>query len=451
MFKNIAGYEDEKKAVLNIIKMFNNYSEYYKLGVKLPKGLLFSGEPGVGKTLFAKAIAKELGRKFYELEAFGDKNFNLYQNIKNLFDKAKSNSPSIVFIDEIDKIIPSESFYNRFISDNSRNTLTLLLQLLDGFNTNGEIMVIATTNNIDALPKALIRSGRIDKHIYLPKPDFDSRLKIINLYLDKINIKKDIDLNQLNLSFDGLNCADISNIINQAFIEALNSDLKIITTNNILKQMEMVLNKNITKPLDDKESEIVAVHELGHYVALKHFKKELKEISINKAPNSLGRVRYRNSFNLKSVEDLKEEIIIALSARAAEEIILGKAYLGSRGDVESAYGYAKDMVLYGEYGFEYIEIRNNVNIGDSLSKEQLNKVSEILDSSMDIAYEIIGKYFYLIEYLTPILKESKTLANYQLESIINDFKKIEKNFIENYNSYSIKNVVIDLKKKNKDN
>lgn len=424
-FESIAGYKEEKRAVNNIIKVFKDYEKYKEIGIRLPKGLIFHGKPGVGKTLFSKAIAIELKRNFIKLDFSGLNDEDTITNINKVFKEAKAKIPSIVFIDELDKLVPIERRFGSYISDESRANLTLLLELFDGFESNGDIMVIATTNSLSAIPEALTRSGRIDKHIYLSSPDDDSRIAIINHYLNKIDFKTDINLEQVSLSLEGLSGADISTIINQAFIDAVTNNKEEVNTKDILNQTQMILGKNIIKNLNDEDSEILSIHELGHFVVANHFNRNIKDISINQIGKSLGRVRIKANQLIKKTTDLIEEITMFLGGRAAEEVILGNTYLGSRNDFELAYNLIKEAVIYGDFGLEYLNIpeRHQSAILDDKTK---NKVNEIFSNCYRDALMIVKENSGLVNYLAPLLVEKKILSKVEIKERVKEFEKTTK-------------------------
>lgn len=411
-FDSIAGYKQEKEEIQNIVKMFLNYKEYNKKGIQLPKGLVLYGRPGVGKTLFVKAISNELKRNFYTLSYKKQSYSETLSELHEVFKKAKENKPSIVFIDEIDKIVPSDYHLRSFSSDNSRAILSYLLQAMDGFESSGEIMVIATTNRLKSMDEALIRSGRFDKQIYLSLPDETSRKEIIKYYLDKIDFNKNIDIDELAHSLENSSGADIATIINQTFIEAMTKGINEVTNASILAHIQMTEGRGLVKNLSEDESRIVAIHELGHFFASHHLNRDVKDVSIGKVGNSLGRVRVKKLPDLITKEEVLDEIVILLGGKAAEEVILNKSYLGSRSDLQQAYLLLKDSFASGDFGFEYMnfDIHNIEEVKDISN----DKIVEILNNSLNKAQNIINQYKENFETLVPLLMEKKLLTKNQI-------------------------------------
>lgn len=413
-FNDIAGYKEEKQEVINFCKMFKNYETYKEMGIKLPKGLLFYGPPGVGKTLFSKAIATELERNFFEVNFSEISNGDTAQNIKEVFEEAKNNTPSIIFIDELDKIVPIESQFDGYISDESRALQTLLLQMLDGFVNNGDVMIIATANNLRGMSRSLTRSGRIDKHIYLGSPNDESREEIINYYLEKVNFDKDIDINQIILSTVGKTGADIATMINQALIEVTINELEKLTTKDVLKQLAMIDNKDLIKSINKEDAEIVSVHELGHYVVAKHYNHNTIDISLINSRNSLGRVRTKRDSMLQKTNDVLEQATILLAGRAAEVMILNEIYTGSRQDIEEAYKILSHAVAFGEFGFDLLDVSKVYRHGIELNDEQNQKVKELFKECFDEAKRIVNENSGIINQLKPILIEKQVLTKQEL-------------------------------------
>lgn len=417
-FENIKGYDKERQEVLNLIKMFKNYEKFKALGIEIPKGVIFYGPPGVGKTMFSKALAEELKRHFIEVDFVGLKEKEITLKLKNAFLEAKENTPSIVFIDEIDKLVPEEkklAFINK--NSESKTTLALLLQLLDGFVKNEEITVVATTNDLQSLPKSLIRSGRIDKYIGLNNPDDDSRKSIIEYYLSKINVKQKIDINQFVLSSEGLSGADIKNIINQACTRAITEEKSEVTTMDILEHIHMVTCKSLMETLSEEESKIVGYHELGHYIVGRHYNKSIKDVSIIQSGLSLGRVRVKNDIFVKTTKDVLTDVVFALGGSAAEKVFLKEEYIGSKKDFSDVYLMLKDLVNSGVFGFEYLNLSSDLYV-DTTDEKNNNKIKELIQESYNEAVKIIIKYKKEIEILHPILMDKKILSNKEIEKAL---------------------------------
>ena len=414
-FDCIAGYKNEKDEVMTICTMFNNYQLFKDKGIILPKGLLLYGEPGVGKTLFAKAIANEINRNFIEISFSKSVEYSEKELLQIKFDEARRLAPSIIFIDEIDKLVPSENNLMGYVSDDSRAILTQLLTLIDGFTDLQDVMLICTTNQIGSIPSALIRTGRIDKHLFIGKPDDQSRSAIIDYYLNKIDLEQDIDKNQIILSTEGLSGSDIKTIINESAIKVLGSNCKTITTKHLVEMIEKIEGKSIVKRTNDLEDEIIAYHELGHFVVSNELKKVIKDISINGYNQSLGRVRIKHDRSCLSKEDIINEASISLAGMAAEEVFLNTTYTTNYNDIDKAYEMIEQAVHHGHFGFQYISnLTRSFSMGGH-SNESKEKVTELLTIAYDRAKSIINQKANVIESLKPILLKTKLLTSAELK------------------------------------
>ncbi len=424
-FKNIAGYDQEKKEVMTLCNMLNDYATYKNHGVALPKGILLYGKPGVGKTLFAKAIANEIKRTFIQVD-FSNVEHGDYQTlIKKQFTLAKETAPAIIFIDEIDKLIPIERMGDSFYSDISRTTLQLLLSMLDGFKTNEEVMLICTTNTLWEMPTALTRAGRIDKHIELPLPDDGSREAIAKLYLAEVKYAQTIDMQQVVLSTEGLSGADIKTVINEAAINAISNELPSITTKLLIEHIYRVSGKSLIKQNTKKDEIIVAYHELGHLVVANSLKKIIKEVSINKSSSGLGVVKMKVESNIYTTNDILNEATIALGGRAAEIIFLKAKYTGSWLDIKIAKSFLRQAIGYGNFGFKYLNIADADGIEFSDSAYNRQKAIRLTKKCLKRAIKIVKANEALIMKLHPVLLEVKTLTASELTKYLNGTLVIE--------------------------
>src|SRR5690554_269236 len=431
-FDNIAGYLHEKQEALNLCKTILNYKDYSELGISLPKGLLMYGPPGVGKTLFARAIANEIGRSFIEVD-FASKSSDYKDLIKEKFQEAKEKSPSIIFIDEIDKFIPEEDLFREYKSDKTRETQAMLLSLLDGFDKDGEIMVIATVNHIRKIPDALIRPGRVDKHIGLSLPDEQSRREIISYYLNQIKLEKEIDINQVLLISDGMSGADIKTMINEAAILAINNNTNIITTRALMETGTRIDLKQLIhfdKPSENEEEDkIIAYHELGHFIVANKLNQTIKDVSIISDPTSAGRARMRPPSKVLTTNDLFNQAVIALGGRAAEEIMLNNKYTGSHHDILSAYQTIEYSIYNGDYGFEYVHKPTSKIVTEEKQQKIIDKTNELMEIAYKQAFKIVKDNKDIIEKIHPILLKEKSLTGIQLSEFVEG--KIEKDSNQN--------------------
>ncbi|OQA77441.1 MAG: ATP-dependent zinc metalloprotease FtsH [Tenericutes bacterium ADurb.Bin239] len=363
--------------------------------------------------MFAKAIASAVKRKFIEVNFTNVEDSDTHSILKNKFKEAQTNSPAILFIDEIDKLVPMEMSDSPFFSDYSRSTLQLLLSLLDGFGSNPEVLVVCTTNTLHQMPEALTRAGRIDKHINLPLPDDESRKAIAEYYLNKVLFNKTIDIDQFVLSSEGLSGADIKTVINEAGIEAVSKKYESISTKLLIEHISRIEGKSLVKTSNDQDSEIIAYHELGHFVVANELKKIIKDININATNTQLGRVRYKLPSGIVTTEDLLDDVVIALGGRAAETVFLNKKYVGSWQDIQKSFTLLEQSVTYGDHGFDHLGFNR---ITDRMYEEIHAKVVSIMEDSLQKAIQIVSKNKEIIMGLHPKLLAAKTLTAADLKA-----------------------------------
>lgn len=424
-FNNIAGYENEKMEAINLCNMIENFKEFKELGVKLPKGLLLYGTPGVGKTLFAKAIANKIKRNFIEVDYQNSQGVAINDLLIKRFKEAEKNSPSIIFIDELDKLVPLGG-PDKFMTDDSRETLSLLLSLLDGFNKNESVLVIATTNVLHYLPEALTRSGRIDKHIGLNLPDSKSREAILKHYLSKLKLKQNINYRKIVTLTEQLSGADIETIVNETAIKVISSNKDEIKTNDLIELVNKVVSKQFVKHTNefdsDEQNKIVAYHELGHFIVANVLKKEIREVSVRENRVSLGRVRIKETNRAMSKTDIFNQVTILMGGRASELIFLDDAYAGSYGDIEQAIAMLKQSIGFGDYGMEHVS--SNISTApmfgrpEPVSDELNNKIKEVLKEAFEKAYKIVLENKHIIEKIHPILVKESALTGLELSKYV---------------------------------
>lgn len=419
-FNCIAGYEREKEEALKICNVINKYEEYKDLGITLPKGLLLCGSPGVGKTLFAKAIANETKRTFIDVDLAGVNAEDVSRHIVDKFNEAKEKAPSIIFIDEIHHHITEEKVFG-YESDFTRTNLSTLLSLLDGFKTNDEVMLIATTNRLRLMPPALIRPGRVDKHITLANPDEKSRQKIIDFYMDKIKLEKAYDKKQFLLITDGLTAADIKTIVNETAIDAISENTNVITLEKLLMYTNIVEGKYLYEFDKQKrhleEYKITAYHELGHFVVANELNRVVKDVSIMTDTSSYGRIRFKKYEVALTKEDLFNNAVIALAGGAAEEIFLNHRYTGSHNDIQQAFDLLKYSVNNGDYGLRYVHINNGPSMSsDNTPQRNLNKVKRLMNKASKVAYKLVKKHQNKVKTIHPLLVEKGIVTGYELSN-----------------------------------
>jgi len=432
-----------------VISYVKNASNYEKMGVELPKGILLEGPPGVGKTLLAKAIASETNSTFISVS--GSEFIELFvgmgaKRVRDLFEEAREKSPCIIFIDEIDAIGKQRGNSNNFGGNDEREqTLNQLLAEMDGFNNNDGIIVLASTNRKDILDKALIRPGRFDRIINIPLPDLISRKQIIELYLKKKNINSNVDLN-INTNFlaeltDGFSGAELKNVINEAAILAARLGLEKITINELLNAIEKSI-VGLIKNTDTRQVETklrISYHEIGHAFLAMYYSKyfDLQKISIKSTYNGAGGYTLFNEKNeyrdggLYTKDMLFKRLIVTMGGKAAESIWYNTEdiSLGATQDLKQANQLARKMI--GLFGMgEKLETFYN----DESNYETNNKFSEKIKQTFDTeSLKLVSDAFIKAkEILTDNKIICEELANLLLEKQvlnIDDFSKFYKNIV----------------------
>ncbi len=424
---DIAGMEEAKEEIIDIIDFLKDSEKYIKMGAKLPSGILLYGPPGTGKTLLAKAIAGEAGVPFFATS--GASFVNLYagigsSNIRKLFFDARENAPSIIFIDEIDAIGGTRT-NSPAKNEERESTLNQLLVELDGFCTDDKVIVIASTNRPDILDEALLRNGRFDKKISVVKPDKNARLKILKVHSKNKPISKDVNLMKYAKEMTGFTGADISTVMNDAAILACKKNSTEIDDNYITTAYQKQLFGSKLKSLEipEETQKIIAVHEIGHCIMAQHFDFD-KIIYVSIIPNTKGQLgitvfRNKEEFNeigLYSKEYLIAKIAVLLAGRIAEEVILGpnKITTGAKNDLNEAKSLVNRIIS--EFGF-----------GESIySYNQDKEKFDLLEFMYKKTKHIMLSKKHLLEFLTNKLIEEKEINEDQLDLLIKEFQELEK-------------------------
>ena len=369
-FADVAGLEEAKVEVQEIVKFLKNPTYYTKLGAKIPKGVMLVGPPGTGKTLMAKAVAGEAQVPFFHMS--GSEFVEMFvgvgaSRVRDLFKKAKEKAPSIIFIDEIDAIGRARGAALSLRSNDEReSTLNQLLAEMDGFGTNTGVIVLAATNRADVLDKALLRPGRFDRHIYLELPGMIERRGIFKVHLKPLTLGEDINVEALAAQTPGFSGADIANICNEAALIAAREGKSAITMEDFFVATDRIIAglEKKSKIISPKEKEIIAHHEAGHATAswfLKHSDTLLK-VSIVPRGKSLGAAWYLpEEHQIYTKSQFEDRLCAALGGRAAEEVVFGEVSSGALDDLEKVTKLAYTMVAY--YGLD--EKLGNISYYDS--------------------------------------------------------------------------------------
>ncbi|MCS7163289.1 MAG: ATP-dependent zinc metalloprotease FtsH [Bacteroidia bacterium] len=357
-FEDVAGLEEAKQEVREVVEFLKNPQKFTRLGGKIPKGVLLVGPPGTGKTLLAKAVAGEAGVPFFSIS--GSDFVEMFvgvgaARVRDLFRQAKEKAPCIVFIDEIDAVGRSRSRLNVPLTNDEReNTLNQLLVEMDGFNTETGIIVMAATNRPDVLDQALLRPGRFDRVIYIDRPDIKEREAIFRVHIRHLILDKDVDIHRLALQTPGFVGADIANVCNEAALIAARRDRPAITMADFQEAIDKVIGglERRSKVISPEEKRIVAYHEAGHAVAgwfLDHADPLLKISIIPRGYAALGYAQYLPKEQYLYTEaQLRDTMAMMLAGRAAEELIFGQVSTGAQNDLERVTQMAYAMVT--QYG-----------------------------------------------------------------------------------------------------
>ena len=436
-FEDVAGLEEVKVEVKEIVDFLKYPEKYTRLGAKIPKGVLLIGPPGTGKTLLAKAVAGEAGVPFFSIS--GSEFVEMFvgvgaSRVRDLFKKAKQSAPSIIFIDEIDAIGRSRSKAVSFQSnDEKENTLNQMLAEMDGFDANTGVIVLAATNRGEVLDRALMRPGRFDRQIYLELPTRTERRAIFEVHTEPLVLGEDIDLDQLAAQTPGFSGADIANICNEAALIAARHNKDAITMKDFMDAADRVIAglEKKSKIISDREKKIIAYHEAGHATVSWYLKyaDSLLKVSIVPRGRALGAAWYLPEENVIYTKDqFIDRLCAALGGRAAEDLVFDKVSSGALDDLEKVTKQAYTMIAY--YGLS--EALGNLSYYDSTGKyeQSLQKpyseataqlidgeVKKLVDSAYQRTLDILTEHRVELETLAHRLLEKEVVLKDELEEI----------------------------------
>ena len=429
-FSDIAGLDEEKQELVEIVDFLKEPKRFVKMGAKIPKGILLYGKPGTGKTLIAKAIAGEAGVPFISMS--GSEFIEMFaglgaSRVRKLFEKARKISPCIVFIDEIDAIGSRRTSNSGAESENNQ-TLNQLLVEMDGFEKNETIIVLAATNRPEMLDKALLRPGRFDRQITIAPPDVRGREEILKIHSKEKKFAKDVTLKSIAEDTAGYTGAELANILNESAIIATINKHEAIEQEDIeeaVKKVTVGIAKK-ARVISDKEKKLTAYHEAGHAIVGRFLDtgEPLKEISIIPRGVAGGYTMYKSNEDkfYRSKTELEERLVGLLGGRAAEKIALDDISTGARNDIQVATGIAKDMITaYGmseKLGPISLEDKDNLSVfGQNIEDVIGIEVKELIDKAYEKAISILSSNTDKLQILAELLLEKETVTAEEFEDI----------------------------------
>ena len=445
-FKDVAGQDEAKESLQEVVDFLHNPGKYTQIGAKLPKGALLVGPPGTGKTLLAKAVAGEANVPFFSLA--GSDFVEMFvgvgaSRVRDLFKEAQKNAPCIIFIDEIDAIGKSRD--NRYGggNDEREQTLNQLLAEMDGFDTSKGLLVIAATNRPEVLDKALLRPGRFDRRIIVDKPDLKGRVETLKVHSKDVRMDESVDLDAIALATSGAVGSDLANIINEAAINAVKDGRHVVTQKDLFESVEMVFAGKEKKDriLGKQEKKVVAYHEVGHALitALQKDAEPVQKITI--VPRTMRALGYvmqvpEEEKYLMTKDELLAKIITFMGGRAAEEIVFDSVTTGASNDIEKATQTARAMITqygmserFGLMGLEsvenrYLDGRPVLNCGDATAAEIDNEVKILLKECYDEAVRLLTENREVLDKIADFLFEKETITGKEFMKIFREIKGI---------------------------
>ena len=444
-FQDVAGQEESKESLREIVDFLHNAEKYTKIGAKLPKGALLVGPPGTGKTLLAKAVAGEAGVPFFSLS--GSDFVEMFvgvgaSRVRDLFKQAQQNAPCIIFIDELDAIGKSRD--SRFGGNDEREqTLNQLLAEMDGFDSSKGIIILAATNRPEILDKALLRPGRFDRRVIVERPDLKGRIDVLKVHAKNVCMDETVDFKEIALATSGAVGSDLANIINEAALLAVRNGRNAVSQSDLFESVEVVIAGKAKKDrvLSAEERRIVSYHEVGHALvaALQKNTEPVQKITI--IPRTMGALGYvmqvpEEEKYLMSEKQIREELVTMLAGRAAESIVFDSVTTGASNDIEQATKLARAMITqYGmseKFGLiglttvedQYLGGRATLNCGEATAAEIDQEVMKILKAAYDQALALLADNRDCLDKIAAFLIERETITGKEFMKIFREVKGI---------------------------
>ena len=449
-FADVAGQEEAKESLDEIVDYLHNPSKYLAIGAKQPKGALLVGPPGTGKTLLAKAVAGEAKVPFFSLS--GSEFVEMFvgvgaSRVRDLFKQASAKAPCIIFIDEIDAIGKSRD--NQISSNDEREqTLNQLLSEMDGFDSSKGLVILAATNRPEVLDKALLRPGRFDRRIIVEKPDLKGREDILRVHIKHVKTEPDINLHEMALATSGAAGADLANMVNEAALRAVRCNRKTVSQEDLMEAVEVIIAGKEKKDriLSEKEKRIVSFHEVGHALATAVQKHTQPVHKITIVPRTMGSLGYTMQMPeeeeryLMSKDEIVDQITVFLAGRAAEELVFNVQTTGASNDIERATSLARNMITqygmsekFGMAGLEsiqnkYLDGRNVSNCSEETKTDIDKEVVRVLKECHEKAFNILKENRDALDEIAEFLINKETIAGDQFMEIFNRVKSGRGNF-----------------------
>jgi cell division protease FtsH len=445
-FKDVAGQEEAKESLTELVDFLHNPGKYTRIGAKLPKGALLVGPPGTGKTLLAKAVAGEAKVPFFSLS--GSDFVEMFvgvgaSRVRDLFKQAQQMAPCIIFIDEVDAIGKSRDSHYGGGNDEREQTLNQLLSEMDGFDTSKGLVILAATNRPEVLDKALLRPGRFDRRVIVDKPDLKGRIDILKVHAKDVLMHDSVDLEAIGLATSGAVGSDLANMINEAAILAVKQGRTVVTQDDLFESVEVVIAGKEKKDriLSKEEKKIVAYHEVGHALVTALEKKAEPVQKITIVPRTMGSLGYvmqvpEEEKYLMSKDELLARIVTLYGGRAAEQLIFDSITTGASNDIEKATQIARAMVTqygmsekFGLMGLEsienrYLDGRAVLNCGDATAAEIDVEVMSILKECYKKAEILLADNRDVLDKIADFLVEKETITGKEFMEIFNQVKGI---------------------------